>query len=596
MQGLNSVGEAIPSKQRADIPIKTKKDRRAEISLSVPKHISKKRNPYRSGLNFEGFSGDSRFHGNDSVSKNDRLDSHSHENGNLNDSVSENDSWDKNSIPVGIASQKKLAKNSVKLASQKKLAKNSVKLASQKKLAKNSVKLASQKKLAKSPSLKLVNLQKAKQKPDAIKTSGYQIRYIKKESLFEKIKLQKDDIIQSIEEQPIYSKKQVYQTISKIVKKQKKFSMTITRNKKNFLIDYKIDISKEKKRFLISNVQKIKTLIKTKKTSEKKSKTIQDKEIKKTKMVQNEKETKTNKAKAIKNKQKETNPTDEPETDQDEKPAKVKKQLVPEKYKTHLQKAYVVSPNSFVYKKPDFDSQKLYPLAIGKKILISKKIFRPSHNFGSFHKVFLFREKKVVGYISEAEVVSEFLSQKGKHKSNPAYRLAKKQIEQDKVLDLDLIEKVRQQNQTKPKTPPATKSKRRYVGLSMGFLYNSPFTLTQKDIYIGLKLSGYDLLISYLNMDLNLTADLDFKFFHFDILTALPILKSDPYYLFVMGGLKLEANTRVNDPVDYGAAGALSLVIPANQKLLLRIDAKAEYGLRTQSYIYSFLGSLQVPF
>ena len=491
MQGLNSVGEAIPSKQRIGIHLETKKD--------------------RDGTHF--------------------------------------------------LSSKEIFKNR---------------------------KLASQKKSAKSLFVKMANLQKAKQKLDIIKTPGYRIRYIKKGSLFEKIKLQKNDIIQSVEEQPIYSKKQVYQTLSMIVKKQKNFSMTITRNKKNFLIDYKIDTSKEKKRFLIFNVQKIKTSIKNKKTPGKKSKTTQSQEIKKTKAVQNEKETKNKEIKEIKD--------TEPETAQNKKSAKGKKQLVPKKYKTHLQKAYVISSNSFVYKKPDFDTPKLYPLTIGKKILISKKIFRPLHNFGSFYKVFLFREKKIVGYISEAEVAPEFLNQKGKYKSNPAYQLAKKQIEQDKVLDLNLIEKVRQQNQSKPKASTATKSKRRYIGLSLGFLYNSPFTLAQKDVYIGLKLSGYDLLISYLNMDLNFTADLDFKFFHFDILTALPVLKSDPYYLFVMGGLKLDANTRINDPVDYGAAGALSLVIPANQRLLFRIDAKAEYGLRTQTYLYSLLGSLQVPF
>ena len=229
-----------------------------------------------------------------------------------------------------------------------------------------------------------------------------------------------------------------------------------------------------------------------------------------------------------------------------------KKSLVPDKYKPHLQKAFVISVNSFVYKKPDFDAQKLYPLQVGKNILISKKVFRPPHNFGSFYKVFLFRETKVVGYISEAEVAPEFIKFKGKYKINPAYKLAKEQLEKDKVLNLDLLENVNQAPQTETESSEKKDNSKNYIGLSAGVLKDNNYDLNPKDTYFGLKLSGYNLLISYLNMDLNLLTSSDLSSFYLDILIAHPLLKVHPCYLLLMGGGKISANTNIRGPVDLG--------------------------------------------
>ena len=65
----------------------------------------------------------------------------------------------------------------------------------------------------------------------------------------------------------------------------------------------------------------------------------------------------------------------------------------------------------------------------------------------------------------------------------------------------------------------------------------------------------------------------------------------------------MDIDHRIQDPekqINPGAAGALALLIPIGQKLLFRLDAKAEYGLAQrpnhQAFSSSFSSSLQIAF
>ena len=370
------------------------------------------------------------------------------------------------------------------------------------------------------------------------------------------MKLKKEDIILSIEKQAVGSKKQIYQTLSTILKEKKKLSIEIRRNSDELLLFYRILPYKKKKKLILSKIEK-------RKRGQISAKPNADKKL----------ETK-------------------------------KRTLIPEKYKPYMQRAYVSSLNSFVYRKPDFDSMKLYPLSIGKKILISKKIFRPPHNFGTFYKVFLFKDKKVVGYISEAEVISEFKRKKGVFIANPSYKTAKQYISENKVLSLDSIEEIKKSAE-KPKTEKlkdTTSHKKKYVGLSAGLMtsYISP-NIPIEDWLIGIKLSGYNLLISYLNMDINFTSSYNWKHFYLDILTAYPILQSPHYHLFAMGGLM--GNLSLNEDyimdqnsIDYGLSGALSLLVPLNKNIVFRLDTKSLYKIKKSSVLFGGSASLQVAF
>ena len=386
-----------------------------------------------------------------------------------------------------------------------------------------------------------------KQQIIASKKLGYKIPYIKRGGFFSKMNLKKGDVIKSFARQTVSSKKQIYQMLYPLLKNKTPFSALVRRNKKDFLISYKIIPYKTKKKLIISGIKRIKDS---------------------------------------------AHPTKDKTT---------KKSLVPKRYKPFMQRAYVLASNSFVYQKPDFDSLKLYPLPIGKKVLISKKIFRPTHNFGSFYKVFLFSDKKIVGYISEAEVAPEFLKQKEGYINNPAYKAAKEQKKQNKVLDIDLIEQAKPKSQnSKPKQKKLKNEKKRYVGLSAGFFTSGFDPPSKETAHIGLKLSGYNLLISYLNMDLNLSSTLDGRLFYLDILTAYPLIKSPPYHFFLSGGLmgnlKLDETYRMTrDSMDFGLAGAVSLIIPINKKLSFRTEMKTGYYLKGH-FSWGLSSSLQIGF
>ena len=222
----------------------------------------------------------------------------------------------------------------------------------------------------------------------------------------------------------------------------------------------------------------------------------------------------------------------------------------------------MTSLNSFIYEKPNFDSKQLYALEVGEKILISKKIFRPPHKFGSFYKIFLFQPQKIIGYISEAEATTEFLNEDGKYISNPKYKLAEQQMKEDKVLNISLFEKkIRKITQKKA----AVRKKRKYyIGLSTGF---SGTSISSQDALFGLRLSGYGLLISSVNMDFNFMASPYTPLLsHFDMSVSYPLIASKGYLIHLMGGMKFEINKRLEDihkQNDFGLNGRGLFIYPS---------------------------------
>lgn len=452
---------------------------------------------------------------------------------------------------------------------------------------------------------------KSKQKAKGNPGSGYKISQTDPGRLLKKMRLKKGDIIYSINGKNVHSKKQIYSILLLMQKLQKKSLLLVARNNQHFLISY--SPFKPNEKITISSVKKIKdrrklASLKDTLTSEEKDPTqlTDSTPPKKETQAQLKNTSSPEEHKSVR--QKESLSSEETTKE------KSKQSLVPTKYKEHLQLAYVIAVNSFVYKKPDFDSPQLYSLAPGERVLVSKKIFRPPHRFGSFYKVFVTQPKKIVGYISEVEVAPKFIKQKEKYKINPAYKIAKKQLQDNKVLDIDLIDKINQ-NRRIPKSKSRS-NKKRYTGLSMGFLFDSllldtpsnPFA--KENILVGLKFSGYKLLLPSINLDLNFTftplhfssSPPYFKFLHFDTLLAFPLVKSQSFYVFIMGGLKFDINrrnmeTRINqNPHNFGLAGALSLLVPVRQNILFRADIKNEYGFIDKRFLPSFLSAIQVSF
>ena len=427
---------------------------------------------------------------------------------------------------------------------------------------------------------------------------GYKVSYVKPGSLLDRIRIKKGDTIKQLAGKPVYSKRQIHRQIAAISKKQKGFSLWLERNRKNFLVSYKmsslkpgrIKIAQVKKmesrrRLFQKSKRRIASASPVKKDSVKKS------SVSKKRAQQKEKSSKKTQP-PLKMKK-----TSLPKKKLNQKP------LIPKKYQDNLQRAYVIASYSIVYKQANFDSDKIHSLHKGSKVIISKKIFRPAHNFGSFYKVFLSRPKKIVGYVSEVDLAPEFIKKEDEETPNPSYLLARKQLKEGKVLDVGFSPQgssLFKEKEKEKEGQSSTRSSRHYFGLFAGYSSLQAFQPDTQDILAGFKLSGYGLLISSLNMDINFSlSPYDFKFFHFDVLISLPLMKTHLAQLFVMGGLKFDINKRIKDlekSNDPGFAGAAALIFPFRSFLLFRLEAKTEYGLASKNVRTGFSAVLQARF
>lgn len=384
------------------------------------------------------------------------------------------------------------------------------------------------------------------------KNKPYVIQAIKYSSLFHKMKFKSGDKIRSINGTALKPKDNLHQVLTYLLKKKKKVFIHIIRANKNILISYQKVIFKNSHKLLIKPVP----FASIKKLAQRRLSNV----------TQSTKK----------------------------RPLKKQIKLIPKKYKKKLQRAYVISDHSFIYKHNDFDSPKLYFLKIGKNILITKKVFRPAHNFGSFYKIFLFhpvQQKKILGYVSEAELVPEFLNNKGSLVSNSIYKIVQNKKRQGLILDKDDLQK--QQSKLKynyrhglsHNSKIKTSQNTYFIGASASLIFSKLNPLDIKPL-IGLKLSGYKLLIPSLitNLNFQMSPNTLKLFFHLDATIAQPIVTSKSYLIYVLGGALLNWKFPDLDPdldqnyheFGLGLLAGLSLTIPLNKNILFKLDAKGE--------------------
>ena len=86
-----------------------------------------------------------------------------------------------------------------------------------------------------------------------------------------------------------------------------------------------------------------------------------------------------------------------------------------------IQRAYVTRNQAILYQKPDFDSPQLTRVKNNRIIAVSTRIYRPKNLFGSFYKVYINKPKKIRGYISEVDVITQFIQAKKGFKENQMY-------------------------------------------------------------------------------------------------------------------------------------------------------------------------------
>lgn len=280
----------------------------------------------------------------------------------------------------------------------------------------------------------------------------------------------------------------------------------------------------------------------------------------------------------------------------------LKQQVSLKKYKKFLQNAYIIAERSFVYKKPNFDSEQIFYFKPGAKVKISKKIFYPEHKFGSFFKVFIKSPQKIVGYISEVEVVPEYLTDK-KTKKNPRYTILEKQLKTSKnyKVDFQKLSPHREEKiNHKTRVPFVISSHFKGLGVLLGWrsLVRFEGWRSAQNVFAGLKWTNPKILSPFY-LDVNAYFNpliLPFSSYYGEGLIGFPILNHPFVSVSVLGGLKVEfAKSEQQTKVSQGLIFGLSFLKPFSS-VFVRGDIRGEMGLQDQQFQLGLFTSFQVPF
>ena len=372
------------------------------------------------------------------------------------------------------------------------------------------------------------------------KRTGVRILKIKKGSLFEELGLKKNDIISKINGIFLENSKNFIKHLKKI-KKKSSFTITVIRDNKSLILNYTVEKDPVSSKYKYS----------LKKSS------LQEKE------------------------------------------EKIKDIL--EENSHLLQQAYVQHPGgSLVYEKPSFDSKQIYVIPFGEQIVISKKILKPKREIGTFYKIFIKKPQKIAGYISQIEVLPQTVKKENKYVSNPEYDLWKKEVKQNSLMDSqgifspsfsEMAEKERERGGEGEKEKEVKSS--RFAGVSLGASFESQEKFTDR-LQFGLKLSGYDLLVSYINMDINFLFDPNWDNMSIDIMGEYIFLEAGSFK--VGPALGLNTNLQFKDQgIRLDLVVALSGLLPLTKNLIWRNDIrfKGFFNKPVNSY---FLTALQWGF
>ena len=276
--------------------------------------------------------------------------------------------------------------------------------------------------------------------------------------------------------------------------------------------------------------------------------------------------------------------------------SKKEKSLLTGKSK-YLQKGYVLQMNSKIYREPNFDAPHIYTVPAGGKILISRKIFTPPSQFGTFYKIFIHKNKKVVGYISEIDVTPRF-ERSGKNKINPRYAILKSQMSKGRRPGKETLLQPEKWPDPEPLKPPKQKKGDRFAGLSLLVKWDGNRNL--QSFFGGVKFSGQGVLSTALNMDINFMSDMRRENFRFDIAGIYTLLKGRGGGSLYLGGgmeMSLERATGTIFPGLLGSAGVrMTLLTGIFWQNEFRASWTFDLSKKAAEDSYGFLTSLQFRF
>ena len=276
---------------------------------------------------------------------------------------------------------------------------------------------------------------------------------------------------------------------------------------------------------------------------------------------------------------------------------------------SYLQKAYVIQKNAIVYTRASFDSIQITNVPAGTLVTISKKIYRPETRFGTFHRIYINKPKKIKAYISEIDVVPRYIRSGSKFKNNPSFAQVKKKLRYVKDFQFNADP----EDELDFSDTPLSKMK--FIGMNIAYswlTYESQSSFFPS-WFFGLKLSGRGIPINDVITDMSLMVSFDPPVIGGDVLKNGYILMGDflfklplfeaPFFSFQLGaGLmaKLKGALAPEDlalsEVGAGIAGSASLILKINERFSFLVEGKGYYDLSEEGMVPVMVGGLLVTF
>ena len=412
------------------------------------------------------------------------------------------------------------------------------------------------------------------QKTDKAQKTGVRILKIKKGGLFFKLSLKEKDIVSKLNEQPVRN----LQSLTKRLEgKTASFQLTIFRKGRTLILSYKASKNPESGARVYQLISSREKKAPTKKSPAEAEKTQSVKE--------GPLQQKPAKKKPVK-------------TPVKKQPLKKKVSLL-KKHKRLLQKAYVLHlGGGIIYEKPSFDSQQMFVVPFGKEAVISKKILRPDAEIGSFYKIFIKEPKKTAGYISEIDILPQYIKNQGAYVLNPEYKLWQKSGNKDAFMQNRSYGKnnLKSASAEEPALEDGGSGgarPARLVGMALGAPLSSETPLKER-LRFGLQLSGHDLLIPRLNMDIRFMFDSKWDDLSVEVMGNGLFLSAGAFKAGPGGGLRSHVQFQ-NQEIRMDAAAGLSGLLPLAEPLILRGDLFWTGFFHKPKSIY-FLSALQWRF
>ncbi len=277
---------------------------------------------------------------------------------------------------------------------------------------------------------------------------------------------------------------------------------------------------------------------------------------------------------------------------------------------SHLQKAYTLQRDAFVYTRADFDSLRITTIPAGSLVTVSKRVYRPKTNFGTFYRIYVNRPKKLKAYISEIDVVPRYIRKGSSYQPNPEFNIVKRKLNRIRQFEANSDESGTQLNLGGKQI-----AQLRWIGMTVNHLwiYYASRSPAVHSWFFNIKFTGPNLPVPGLLTDINVGLSLAAPVINEKVVKKGYVIIGDflfktvllegPHFLFTLGGGLMVKAKSTRAPVreslfQMGAAAAASahLMIRLKDHLSVSLEGKYYYNFHEHRFSPGVGGGVLVAF